>query len=777
MLQGAGGIRAGGVVLVVHAYTYDSAGRLSIDDADTQADPLPAGVDSAVVKLGRAYDDLGRLQTVTSYDNENTVVNEVEVTFGAWGNVTESVQDHAGAVGGGEPAVTYTYEDGGPGSGEAKYVRLDKIAYPGAGREVYYNYPTIDTEPGYWLSRLANTASAASPTDAQKFAEYTYLGAGTVVEVKYPAVTVSTKPLVLTYGTGGAYPGFDRFGRIENQKWEIKDAEPDNVKDQFAYGYDRASNRTWREVAPDGDDPTGFDEYYTYDGLHRLEKAERGTLDGASITNHTKRQDFGLEALGNWRTFNEDAGPGGPGQWDLEQVRLHNKVNEIDNDDNHANDPDDDTITEGDGQSAWLTPKFDATGNMIEGSMAPRAGVANPEQTRHKYAYDAWNRLAQVKNNSDTILATYRYDGLNRRIRKLLGSNPASPTTAYDYYYSGYRVVEVRKDEDTDPYEQYVWDIRYVHSPVLRWRDTTSPPDGNVDETLYYTNDANFNVTALVEPDGDVVERVVYDPYGKATFYDGSWANPSSTSAYANDVLYTGHRLDSETGLYYAGARYYHPTLGRWVSWDPSGYADGMSLYEYVRSTPLVAADFTGLRSWITKMRCWSREKLIRAFLNDQEGKRAWDRFTSGTGYDIHLSDGEMKDLLDVSENTQNFLDNLELLCNTGANWSWRTDTLTEDYDKPTRWDEAIGHAHDVQVATKCEECCLGYRVYLQDYFDFTPRWIEKLFTDKPWRKPWAEVQVSMVWLAQQMTQCQWKEFCHRGQISGTRGTCSSGAE
>ena len=43
-------------------------------------------------------DDLGRLQTVTSYDASDTVVNEVEVTFDACGNVAESVQDHSGIV-------------------------------------------------------------------------------------------------------------------------------------------------------------------------------------------------------------------------------------------------------------------------------------------------------------------------------------------------------------------------------------------------------------------------------------------------------------------------------------------------------------------------------------------------------------------------------------------------------------------------------------------------------------------------------------------------------
>jgi len=54
------------------------------------------------------------------------------------------------------------------------------------------------------------------------------------------------------------------------------------------------------------------------------------------------------------------------------------------------------------------------------------------------------------------------------------------PDITYDYYYSGYQVVEVRKDADADPLEQYVWDGRYVHSPCLRWRDANT--DGDLDD-------------------------------------------------------------------------------------------------------------------------------------------------------------------------------------------------------------------------------------------------------------------------------------------------------
>jgi RHS repeat-associated protein len=226
----------------------------------------------------------------------------------------------------------------------------------------------------------------------------------------------------------------------------------------------------------------------------------------------------------------------------------------------------------------------------------PKPGA---ETTRIHMKYDAWNRMVEVRADDGNgqpgaIIQTNRYDGLARRIHKIVAG---SPDVTYDYYYNEARqVLEVRKDGGTNPLEQYVWDIRYVHSPVMRWRDgnTDGDLDGGSEEgdsTLYYCNDANFNVTALVDTSGNVVERVVYDPYGKPTFYDGSWANPSSASACSNAVLYTGHRLDAETGLCYGGARYYHPTLGRWTTQDMEGYLEGCDLYESCRSSPAIHAD------------------------------------------------------------------------------------------------------------------------------------------------------------------------------------------
>jgi hypothetical protein len=127
------------------------------------------------------------------------------------------------------------------------------------------------------------------------------------------------------------YAGFDRFGRIVDQKWQDAAGTP-VVKDRYRYGYARASNRTWREntIRHDAGGDPKLDEFYTYDGLQRLTTMQRGTLTGGPpytgiSGTPSKEEDYTLEALGNWRALVQSTN----GSVTLNQTRTHNPVNEM----------------------------------------------------------------------------------------------------------------------------------------------------------------------------------------------------------------------------------------------------------------------------------------------------------------------------------------------------------------------------------------------------------------------------------------------------------------
>jgi len=80
------------------------------------------------------------------------------------------------------------------------------------------------------------------------------------------------------------------------------------------------------------------------------------------------------------------------------------------------------------------------------------------------------------------------------------------------------------------------------------------------EQVFYYLHDNLGSIDAVIDEDGNVVERRDYLPYGEERLNAGE-----SDEVYG----YTGKEEDDETGLYYYGARYYDPTIGRFTQIDP----------------------------------------------------------------------------------------------------------------------------------------------------------------------------------------------------------------
>jgi RHS repeat-associated protein len=99
--------------------------------------------------------------------------------------------------------------------------------------------------------------------------------------------------------------------------------------------------------------------------------------------------------------------------------------------------------------------------------------------------------------------------------------------------------------------------------------------------------------------DGSVISYEEFHPYGTCAYSSGTATLDANPKRYR----YSGKERDTESGLYYYGARYLAPWLGRWVSPDPAGFVDGVNLYAFVKGRPSSGWDAEGRESTFQLLR------------------------------------------------------------------------------------------------------------------------------------------------------------------------------
>jgi RHS repeat-associated protein len=180
-----------------------------------------------------------------------------------------------------------------------------------------------------------------------------------------------------------------------------------------------------------------------------------------------------------------------------------------------------------------------------------------------------------IKSGTGSYNYSYRYDALGRRVgwTRKNGTNPTGggPTKTMVFVSAG--MQEIAEYEQGTLKRIYVYGS-YIDEPLMMM-----PVGGGPVKKYYYHANNLYNVTAITDKNGVVVERYNYSPYGEATILDAAGTTVLGASTIANPWTFTGRRLDAETGLMYYRARYYDVDLGRFIGRDPLGYVDGLSLY------------------------------------------------------------------------------------------------------------------------------------------------------------------------------------------------------
>jgi RHS repeat-associated protein len=547
----------------VHAYTHDLLGRLTLDDVTT----LGSGVDGTVRKLETSYNDQGLFLLLTSKDGSGTVLNQVKRTYNGLGQLIEEEQEHDGAVDGSTLSVQYAHSEM---SGGANHSRLTSMTYPDGNVLAYAYDAGLDST----ISRLSKLT-----WDGTDVESYEHLGLSTVVERDRPeadhTLTYVKQGMEGVGDAGDQYTGLDRFGRIVDQRW-ILDAG--GHADRFTYGHDRSGNRLWRknELSSTHSElymADAADEQAAYDKLDRLVEFQRGTLSDAvgsdgyydTVSTSSRRQQWDLDALGNWDSLTNDGGSA--------QTRTHDIQNRIA------------TV------SGATSPVHSANGEMTS------------DETGQTLKYDAWGMIVEINvDGTGSVEIAYAYDALHRRISR--NSN--------DFYYtSQWQQIEERDAQGVEA--QFVWSPVYADAMVLRDRDSDS--DGVMeatDERLYVVHDANFNVNAVLDDSGTVVERYIYEAYGTRTVLDANWtADSDGASDYGFKHGHQGGKHDFDAGLVHFRNRDMDTSLGRWTRQDPLGYLGGNNFYEAYQANPLISLDSLGL---CTEPDCTTCKKTCRDY-------------------------------------------------------------------------------------------------------------------------------------------------------------------
>ncbi|KWX81034.1 hypothetical protein AMQ84_01365 [Paenibacillus riograndensis] len=263
---------------------------------------------------------------------------------------------------------------------------------------------------------------------------------------------------------------------------------------------------------------------------------------------------------------------------------------------------------------------YDNNGNRITVSESRNDGAAQTTS----YTYDALNRLVSI-TRPDGGKTTYTYDVRGNRqtlsdtsnvsldpvdtsytydLQNTLTSvTKGGSTTSFKYYADGLRFMKTNGSTQTQvnynlngeviSQEKIVSGVFVEQANFVRGDRVLVKKDkkNNSVTDYYYLYNGHGDVVQIVDTSGAVINNYTYDEWGNIT---------SQVEGTSNSFKYTGEVYDPETGLYYLRARYYDPSMGRFLNEDTvEGQIDNplsLNLYTYVENNPLIYSDPTGQR-------------------------------------------------------------------------------------------------------------------------------------------------------------------------------------
>lgn len=497
----------------VTTVSYDALARkTSITDAEGRKTTYEY---DKLDRLNKTTDALG-LVTSYSYDAAGRLLSVVDPV----GNITSYAYDSNGRLAKEtRPEGTfsnYTYNAANLLTQVDRYDgKTVTFTYDNAERLIASNVGGITTNYTYSarsdLTQIKNTVATLS---------YTYNSDGDLITEDQAGVAITRQ-----YNSDGALTQFAALGLTYNYNRDALDLASGIVQGSNTFNFSYDVNNVLTSITL----PNAQQEKYQYDAIYNLAeiKTAANTLSYSQdktgqITQKTK----------NGIATNYSYDP---------ILRLTQAGTENYNYDDAGN-----ILKTGNVYSATTnrlfenvdyTFTYDTAGNITQ--KAKKDG-----SQKKNYTYNTRNQLTKVEtldqNNQVTKTLIFQYDPLGRRFSKSING------TVQKYVYDGSDIIAILDNNGQ-------LKSSLVHSDISVDTPLSITTNNN---TYYYHRDHQGSIIALTNAAGTVVENYNYDPYGNTT--------KNSAVVTNNPYAYTGRELD-DTDLYYYRARYYDPTIQRFI--------------------------------------------------------------------------------------------------------------------------------------------------------------------------------------------------------------------
>ncbi|MEQ7921229.1 RHS repeat-associated core domain-containing protein [Xanthomonas sp. WHRI 1810A] len=221
---------------------------------------------------------------------------------------------------------------------------------------------------------------------------------------------------------------------------------------------------------------------------------------------------------------------------------------------------------------------FDANGNLLQ---------LGRGSTLHWDVRNQLQGVTAVKREEDNDdHERYVYDSHGQRCRKIGYAHAAKRMLTRETRYLPGLELHIRPNGER--LQVALISVGRCDVRILHWQEH-KPSGIDNDQIRFSLTDHLGSSTLELDQQSRLISQEGYYPFGGTAW----WAARSSIEAGYKTVRYSGKERDA-SGLYYYGSRYYAPWYGRWISADPSGKADGLNLYRFNRNSPLVFTDPDG---------------------------------------------------------------------------------------------------------------------------------------------------------------------------------------